>query len=283
MAAYSADVTGLDSQQSQIVSLGNHNFDSGLYRIDVRTIFDNNDPAQKWYLAEEVNPSNNFSKVQFSIDSAEITLLQPNVLDCVGDVTYECVYPISSTTAHTFSLPILNGVIEGVYEVTMSIVDTTTGQMVWQATADNGPFDLVPHQRSFANWTLGSNALVGSTGMFNSWEPGRAYNLSWGAQLVSDGSENGNKRYFEITFMDEIDVAILSNPTDQNRLQRVKSDLEAMGMTYTQFRTSEWESYVTEDWTGVYQKVLLPWQTDYNAAYGDYYQASARFEPAASL
>ena len=46
--------------------------------------------------------------------------------------------------AHTFSLPILNGVIEGVYEVTMSIVDTTTGQMVWQATSDNGPFDLVP-------------------------------------------------------------------------------------------------------------------------------------------
>ena len=98
--SYSADVTGLDSQQSQIVSLGNHNFDSGLYRIDVRTIFDNNDPTQKWYLAEEVNPSNNFSKVQFSIDSAEITLLQPNVLDCVGDVTYECVYPISSTMAH---------------------------------------------------------------------------------------------------------------------------------------------------------------------------------------
>ena len=72
--------------------------------------------------------------------------------------------------------------------------------------------------------------------------------------------------------MEYIDVAILSNPTDQNRLQRVKSDLESMGMTYTQFRTSEWEDYVTEDWTGVYHKVLLPWQTDYNAAYGDYYQ-----------
>ena len=269
---YSVEVNGLDSQESQVVNLGTHDFDSGLYRIDVRTIFDNNDPTQKWYNAEEVNPSNNFSKVQFSIDSAEITLLQPNVLDCVGDVTYECVYPISPTSAHTFSLPILNGVIEGVYEVTMSIVDTTTGQMVWQATSDNGPFDLVPHQREFANWTLGSNAQVGSTGMFNSWESGRAYNLSWDAKLVSDDSENGNKRYFDITFMDDIDVAILSNPTDQNRLQRVKSDLEAMGMTYTQFRTSEWEDYVTEDWTGVYHKVLLPWQTDYNAAYGDYYQ-----------
>ena len=69
--------------------------------------------------------------------------------------------------------------------------------------------------------------------MLNFWESGRAYNLSWDAKLVSDDSENGNKRYFDITFIDDIDVAILSNPTDQNRLQRVKSD-EAMGMTYTQ-------------------------------------------------
>ena len=269
---YSVPVNGLDSQEEMTVSLGTHDFDSGLYRIDVRTIFDNNDPTQKWYLAEEVNPSNNFSKVQFSIDSAEITLLQPNVLDCVGDVTYECVYPISPTSAHTYSLPILNGVIEGIYEVTMTVVDTTTGQTVWQANSDNGPFDLVPHQRTFANWSIGSNVEVGSSGMFNSWEDSRKYNLSWAAKLVSDDSDNGNVRFFEITFMDDIDVAILSNPTDQNRLQRVKSDLEAMGMVYTQFRTSEWEDYVTQDWAGVYDKILLPWQTDYNAEYGEYYQ-----------
>ena len=254
---YSVPVNGLDSQEGMTVSLGTHDFDSGLYRIDVRTIFDNNDPTQKWYLAEEVNPSNNFSKVQFSIDSAEITLLQPNVLDCVGDVTYECVYPISPTSAHTYSLPILNGVIEGVYEVTMTVVDTTTGQTVWQANSDNGPFDLVPHQRTFANWSIGSNVEVGSNGMFNSWEDSRKYNLSWAAKLVSDDSDNGNVRFFEITFMDDIDVAILSNPTDQNRLQRVKSDLEAMGMVYTQFRTSEWEDYVTQDWAGVYDKICL--------------------------
>ena len=184
------------------------------------------------------------------------------MLDCVGDVTYECVYPISPTSAHTYSLPILNGVIEGVYEVTMTVVDTTTGQTVWQANSDNGPFDLVPHQRTFANWSVGSNVEVGSSGMFNSWEDSRKYNLSWAAKLVSDDSDNGNVRFFEITFMDHIDVAILSNPTDQNRLQRVKSDLEAMGMVYTQFRTSEWEDYVTQDWAGVYDKILLPWQTE---------------------
>ena len=43
-------------------------------------------------------------------------------------------------------------------------------------------------------------------------------------------------------------------------------------MVYTQFRTSEWEDYVTQDWAGVYDKILLPWQTDYNAEYGEYYQ-----------
>ena len=59
---YSVEVNGLDSQESQVVNLGTHDFDSGLSGIDVRTIFDNNDPTQKWYNAEEVNPSNNFSK-----------------------------------------------------------------------------------------------------------------------------------------------------------------------------------------------------------------------------
>ena len=32
---------------------------------------------------------------------------------------------------------------------------------------------------------------------------------------------------------DNIDVAILSNPTDQNKLQRVKQDLSSMNKTYT--------------------------------------------------
>ena len=34
----------------------------------------------------------------------------------------------------------------------MKIVDIDTGQTVYEET-DNGPFDLVPHQRDWANWT----------------------------------------------------------------------------------------------------------------------------------
>ena len=35
-----------------------------------------------------------------------------------------------------------NGVIEGIYEVTMKIVDEDTGQTVFEQTSDNGPFVL---------------------------------------------------------------------------------------------------------------------------------------------
>ena len=128
----------------------------------------------------------------------------------------------------------------------MTVVDTTTGQTVWQANSDNGPFDLVPHQRTFANWSVGSNVEVGSSGMFNSWEDGRKYNLSWAAKLVGDDGDDGNHTVLEDAFMDHIDMAILSNQRIKSS-QRVKSEmLEAMYAV----RTSEWEDYVTQDWAG---------------------------------
>jgi len=43
-------------------------------------------------------------------------------------------------------------------------------------------------------------------------------------------------------------------------------------MTYTQLRVSDWDTYATPDWIEHYNKVLLPWQTDYNVVYGDYYE-----------
>ena len=67
---------------------------------------------------------------------------------------------------------------------------------------------------------------------YNGWYDGHQYNISFYAILTEDGEPSGNDRFFEIEFFDTVDVAILSNPTDQNRLQRVKQDLESMGMTY---------------------------------------------------
>jgi len=144
----------------------------------------------------------------------------------------------------------------------MRIIDEDTGQTVYEENSDNGPFDLVPHERSWANWTA----------PYSSWYDGHTYNISFFANFTQDGNSSGNERFFVIQFYDQIDVAILSNPTDQNRLQQVKNDLDAMNLTYTQLRVSDWDTYATPDWIEHYNKVLLPWQTDYNVVYGDYYE-----------
>jgi len=265
---YTVDVTGLDAAEHQIVNMATHDFQSGIYKIDVTTIFDNTDPMTAWYNETEVNTANNHSSIIFSIASADITLLQPDVLECVADITYECVYPIDDASAHSFAVPLLNGVIAGEYQITMKVVDLDTGQTVYEESSDNGPFDLAPHERGQANWT----------NPYNSWYDAHTYNISFYADLFQENGtleSSGNDRYFEIQFYDNIDVAILSNPTDQNRLQSVKNDLEAMGKTYTQLRMENWDTYGTPDWVEHFNKVLLPWQTDYNVYYGEYYEALA--------
>ena len=262
---YTVDVTGLDAAERQRVNLTTHDFQSGIYKIDVTTIFDNTDPLTSWYNESETNTANNHSSIIFSIASADITLLQPDVLECVADITYECVYPIDDASAHSFAVPLLNGVIAGEYEITMKVVDLDTGQTVYEEDSDNGPFDLEPHARAQANWTS----------PYNSWYDSHTYNISFYGILTEDNEPSGNDRYFEIQFYDNIDVAILSNPTDQNRLQSVKKDLEAMGKTYTQLRLENWDTYGTPDWVEHFDKVLLPWQTDYNVYYGEYYEALA--------
>lgn len=266
---YTVDVNGMDASEKQLVTVGNHDFQSGIYRIDVKTLFDNTDPLDKWYNQSEVTPANNFTTIMFSIASADITLMQPDILDCTTDITYACVYSTNKdqqgaygASSHDFVLPLLNGVIEAEYQLTMKIVDLETGQTVFEENSDNGPFDLVPHERSWANWTA----------PYSNWYDSHKYNISFFATFTDDGNSSGNERFFEIEFYDQIDVAILSNPTDQNRLQQVKKDLDAMNLTYTQLRVGDWDTYATPDWIEHYNKVLLPWQTDYNVVYGDYYE-----------
>jgi hypothetical protein len=259
----------MDASEKQVVTIANHDFQSGIYRIDVKTLFDNTDPLQKWYNKSEVNLANNYTTIMFSIASADITLMQPDILDCTTDITYACVYTTNKnefgtygSSSHDFVLPLLNGVIEAEYELTMKIIDEDTGQTVYEENSDNGPFDLVSHERSWANWTA----------PYSSWYDGHTYNISFFANFTQDGNSSGNERFFVIQFYDQIDVAILSNPTDQNRLQQVKNDLDEMNLTYTQLRVSDWDTYATPDWIEHYNKVLLPWQTDYNVVYGDYYE-----------
>lgn len=266
---YTNEVTGLDASEREKVSVATHDFQSGIYRIDTTTILNTSIEGTTWYNKSETTTANNHSQIIFSIASADITLMQPDILECVSDIIYKCVYTFDSVSDHSFSVPLLNGVIAGEYEVTMKIVDLTTGQTVYEQPADNGPFDLDPHARDFANWTS----------PYSSWYDGHEYNISFYAEVMQEDSgemeSSGNDRYFEIEFYDTVDVAILSNPTDQNRLQRVKQDLEAMGMTYTQLLVDDWERYATENWMDHYEKILLPWQTDYNVVYGEYYETLA--------
>ena len=149
---YTETVTGMDAAQKRVVEMGVHDFTSGLYRIDLMTLYNNTDNTSKWFDKPEISQANNVSTILFEIANADITLLQPDVLDCVSDAVYSCVYSTNSQgqNAHDFSVPMLNGVIEGVYEVTMKVVDEDTGQTVYEQDSDNGPFVLDPHQRSQA-------------------------------------------------------------------------------------------------------------------------------------
>lgn len=262
---YLNDVNGMDASERTKVTVASHDFQSGIYRIDSTTIFDNSIEGTSWYNHSEVSAANNHTSIIFSIASADITLMQPDILECVSDITYECVYAFDDESGHSYTVPLLNGVIAGEYELTMKVVDMNTGQSVHEAAADNGPFDLDAHARDFANWST----------PYNDWYDGHEYNISFYATLTEDGDRSGNDRYFEIVFQETVDVVILSNPTDQNRLQRVKQDLQAMGMTYTQLTVDDWERYATEDWLDHYVKILLPWQTDYNVVYGEYYETLA--------
>ena len=262
--SYVETVTGMDAGQKRVVEMGVHDFESGLYRIDLMTLYNNTDNTSKWFDKPEISQANNVSTILFEIANADITLLQADVLDCVADAVYSCVYSTNpqGQQSHNFAVPMLNGVIEGIYEVTMKIVDEDTGQTVFQQASDNGPFVLDPHQRSQANWSS----------PYNLWFDSHKYNISFQSTLTGTGEDSGNERYFSIEFLDNIDVAILSNPTDQNRLQRVKQDLSSMNKTYTQLEVEDWNVYGMEDWLEHYSKVLLPWQTDYSVEYGDYYE-----------
>ena len=255
---YYSSVTGIDAREERNVSVGVHNFQQGIYRIDVMSIFDNQTAGNNWTNNKEVALGNNVSKVIFEVASVDVTLYRPDVLDCVEDVDYDCVYPFDAALTHQFTVPLSNGVLAGDYNIYLDIVDSS-GTTVSSTTSTNSPITLVSHENSQATFQP-----------FNGWVDGETYDLRFYAQLV-DGTASGNQQNFTMTFASTVDVAILSNPTDQNRLQSVKMDLQAMGMTYTQFRQSDWDTYLASGWLDHYDKVLLPWQTTANVQAGNYY------------
>jgi hypothetical protein len=249
-AEYTTTVSNLDAEENRTVSVSNHDFESGVYKIEVETVFDNTTQGTAWYGFEEVSIANNLARVIFSVESVDITLGKPDQLSCLTDVVLDCVLPIDSALTHDWSLSATNGVLQGDYTFHMNVEDMADGSQAHSTTA--GPSQtLSPHQRievSFTPW--------------NGWQDGHQYNISYYATLA-DGSESGNTRYFHAGFADNVDVAILSG--DTTRTATIKEDLVLLGMTYTQYDITDWEEYLDLGWLSHYDKVLMPWQ-DVNSA-----------------
>ena len=257
--SYSAPVTNLDAREEVNLTVGTHNFLQGIYRVDVMSIFDNVTAGNNWTNVAEVTIGNNLTRMIFEVASVDVTLMRPNVLDCVEDVSMPCAYPIDNAKTHQFEMELINGVLEGDYNVYMQITDIDTGTAEAPIASTNSPQTLAPHARTNASFQP-----------YTGWQDGHTYNVQFYAELI-DGTPSGNMRNFTITFYDDIDVAILSGTTGQNRLTKVKQDLDSMGMTYTQFRPGDWDAYFDDDWLSHYQKILLPWQTNTNVEDGKYY------------
>ena len=249
-AVYSTSVVDLDAEENRTITVANHDFVSGVYKIEVESKFDNTTQGTSWYQNEEISLANNLARVIFSVESVDITLGKPNQLSCLTDVVLDCIMPIDNVTTHDWSLAATNGVLQGDYTFHMSVVDMDTGNQVHTTTA--GPSQtLGPHERTTVTFTP-----------WNGWMDGHKYNISYYATLP-DGSTSGNERYFHAGFAYNVDVAILSG--DSTRVTAIKEDLSILGMTYTQYDINDWQEYLELGWLVHYDKVIMPWQ-DVNTA-----------------
>ena len=253
--SYTISRTNVDADQSSSDIIANHEFFSGVYKIEVETIFDNTTVGKTWFNDNELSISNNRETVIFNVQSVDITLFPSNPLNCLDNQVLECVMPIDSALNHDWAFKAANGVLPGEYIFNMNIFDMTTGSQAHTTTA--GPAEpLDSHEVLDVTFTP-----------WNGWIDGHEYNISFDAELAS-GNPSGNVRYFHATFADNIDVAILSDSS--TRTSKIKLDLDILGMTYTQFEISDWETYFESGWFTHYDKIILPWQTDIAAKDLDY-------------
>ncbi|MGB1689377.1 MAG: hypothetical protein ACPHDM_01630, partial [Candidatus Poseidoniaceae archaeon] len=249
-AVYSTTVVDLDAEENRTITVANHDFVSGVYKIEVESIFDNTTQGTPWFGYDEISLANNLGRVIFSVESVDITLGKPDQLSCLSDVVLDCVLPIDSAKTHDWSLSATNGVLQGDYTFHMTVVDMDSGAQVHTTTA--GPSQtLGPHERTTISFTP-----------WNGWTDGHKYNISYHATLP-DGSTSGNERYFHAAFADQIDIAILSG--DSTRVTAIKEDLVLLGLTYTQYDINDWSEYLDLGWLTHYDKVVMPWQ-DVNTA-----------------
>ena len=252
-AKYTTTVNDLDAEENRTILVSDHDFVSGVYKIEVESIFDNSTQGTSWFGFNEISVANNLARVIFSVESVDITLGKPNQLSCLDDVVLECVLPIDSAQMHDWGLAATNGVLQGEYDFFMAIHDITTGTPVEAHIASAGPSQVLsPQERvevSFTPW--------------NGWTDGHTYNISFYATLP-DGSTSGNlNRWFHATFADQIDIAILSDDVSRaggGGTAKIKEDISLLGMTYTQYGINDWTEYLDSGWLSHYDKIVMPWQ-----------------------
>jgi len=249
--SYTISRTGVDAGDVSTDVIADHEFLSGVYMIEVETVFDNSTTGVTWFNDNEISTANNIKRVIFEVKSVDITLTAPNTLECLSNT--DCVLPIDSSLTHSWDITANNGVLKGDYIFYMNIFDETDNSMAHTVTA--GPAqELTPNQRlplSFTPW--------------NGYQDGHRYNISYYAEL-DDGTKSGLPRYFHATFASNIDVAILSDKTTGTT--SIIRDLEILGKSYTSFEINDWDEYFKNNWFTHYDKIVLPWQ-DTNSAKDD--------------
>ena len=244
-AVYTDSRTNVDAGEAATNLIASHEFFAGVYRLDVKTVFDNTTVGKPWFNDNEISEANNIERVIFNVESVDISIGKPNILACHDDQTLECVLPIDSALTHSWEFQATNGVLAGDYMFYMEVTDMADGSQAH--LVDSGQAVTLQSQEkttvSFTPW--------------NGWMDGSTYNISFYGRL-SDGSETGNTRYFHATFADHVDVAILSDTS--SRTTAIKQDLAILGMSYTQFEINDWPTYFDASWFTHYDKIVLPWQ-----------------------
>ena len=244
-AVYTDSRTNVDAEEAATSVIASHEFFSGGYRLDVKTVFDNTTMGKPWYNDNEISEANNIKRVIFNVESVDISIGKPDILACHDDQSLECVLPIDSALTHSWDIQATNGVLAGDYVFYMEVTDMADGSQAH--LVDSGPAVTLQSQQkttvSFTPW--------------NGWMDGSTYNISFYG-LLADGSETGNERYFHATFADQVDVAILSDTS--SRTTAIKQDLAILGMSYTQYEINDWSTYFEAGWFTHYDKIILPWQ-----------------------
>lgn len=136
-AVYTDSRTNVDAEEPATSVIASHEFFSGVYRLDVKTVFDNTTMGKPWYNDNEISEANNIKRVIFNVESVDISIGKPDILACHDDQSLECVLPIDSALTHSWDIQATNGVLAGDYVFYMEVTDMADGSQAH--IVDSGP------------------------------------------------------------------------------------------------------------------------------------------------